>query len=206
MNPARILPTGQAESLQLALELLQDGQVVAFPTDTVYGLAADLHNPQAIQRLYAIKGREAAKAIGVLVGSPQVLDQITAGMNSLAQHLAQRFWPGPLTLVVPSHPSLPAILSPLPTVGVRMPDHVDALALLNLSGPLAVTSANLSGAASAVTAQDVYDQIGAQIPLILDGGKAPGGLSSTVVDCTQATFKILRVGPISQQELEAALR
>jgi tRNA threonylcarbamoyl adenosine modification protein (Sua5/YciO/YrdC/YwlC family) len=206
MNPARILPTGQAESLQLALELLQDGQVVAFPTDTVYGLAADLHNPQAIQRLYAIKGREAAKAIGVLVGSPQVLDQITAGMNSLAQHLAQRFWPGPLTLVVPSHPSLPAILSPLPTVGVRMPDHVDALALLNLSGPLAVTSANLSGAASAVIAQDVYDQIGAQIPLILDGGKAPGGLSSTVVDCTQATFKILRVGPISQQELEAALR
>lgn len=206
MNPARILPTGQAESLQLALELLQDGQVVAFPTDTVYGLAADLHNPQAIQRLYAIKGREAAKAIGVLVGSPQVLNQITAGMNSLAQHLAQRFWPGPLTLVVPSHPSLPAILSPLPTVGVRMPDHVDALALLNLSGPLAVTSANLSGAASAVTAQDVYDQIGAQIPLILDGGKAPGGLSSTVVDCTQATFKILRVGPISQQELEAALR
>ena len=188
MNPARILPTGQAESLQLALELLQDGQVVAFPTDTVYGLAADLHNPQAIQRLYAIKGREAAKAIGVLVGSPQVLDQITAGMNSLAQHLAQRFWPGPLTLVVPSHPSLPAILSPLPTVGVRMPDHVDALALLNLSGPLAVTSANLSGAASAVTAQDVYDQIGAQIPLILDGGKAPGGLSSTVVECPQATF------------------
>lgn len=206
MSPATILTAKEISSLTLAMELLQKGQLVAFPTDTVYGLGADLHNPQAIQELYKVKGRDAAKAIAVLVGSVQVLEQITAEMNPLAQRLAQKFWPGPLTLVVPAHPSLPPELSPLPTVGVRMPDHADALALLNLTGPLAVTSANLSGTPSSVNAQEVFEQIGKHIPLILDGGKTPGGLSSTVVDCTKDEIKILRLGPINQQELEAALR
>lgn len=205
MSPARILAANDPASLQIALELLQQGQLVAFPTDTVYGLGADLRNPQAIQQLYEVKGRDAAKAIAVLVGSPKALDEITAGISPIAQRLAQHFWPGPLTLVVPAHPSLPPELSPLPTVGVRMPDHQDALALLNLSGPLAVTSANLSGAPSSVTAQEVFEQIGEHIPLILDGGKTPGGLPSTVLDCTRDEIKILRVGPISQAELEAAL-
>ncbi len=206
MKMAKLLPANDSGSLQVALELLHQGKLVAFPTDTVYGLGADLHNPQAIQQLYEVKGREAAKAIAVLVGNVQVLNEITLNMNPLAQRLAQMFWPGPLTLVVPAHPSLPPELSPLPTVGVRMPDHSDAVALLNLTGPLAVTSANLSGAPSSVTAQEVMQQIGEHIPLILDGGKTPGGVSSTVVDCTQDEIKILRVGPISQQALETALK
>lgn len=206
MSPAAISPANKISSLILAMELLQQGKLVAFPTDTVYGLGADLHNPQAIQQLYEVKGRDAAKAIAVLVGSPKALDEITAGISPIAQRLAQLFWPGPLTLVVPAHPSLPPELSPLPTVGVRMPDHQDALALLNLSGPLAVTSANLSGAPSSVTAQEVFAQIGKHISLILDGGKTPGGVSSTVVDCTKVEIEILRKGPISQQAIEAALR
>jgi L-threonylcarbamoyladenylate synthase len=205
MSPAVILPAEKTSSLIVALELLQQGQLVAFPTDTVYGLAADLHNPQAIQQLYEVKGRDAAKAIAVLVGSPQALEQIAAKMSPIAQRLAQHFWPGPVTLVMPAHPSLPPELSPLPTVGVRMPDHKDALALLNLTGPLAVTSANLSGAPSSVSAKEVFEQIGEVVPLILDGGKTPGGLSSTVVDCTTDEIRILREGPVSQAELEAAL-
>ncbi len=206
MRRATILPANKISSLILAMELFQQGKLVAFPTDTVYGLGADLYNPRSINQLYEVKGREAAKAIAVLVGNPLALEQVTDRMPIVALRLAKYFWPGPLTLVVPAHPSLPPELSPLPTVGVRMPDHTDALALLNLTGPLAVTSANLSGAPSSVTAQEVFEQIGKHIPLILDGGKTPGGVSSTVVDCTKDEIEILRKGPISQQAIQAALR
>lgn len=195
MSRATLLPANKASSLIVAMEVLQQGRLVAFPTDTVYGLGADLHNPQAIQLLYEVKGREAAKAIAVLVGTPLALEDITHQMSITAMRLAKSFWPGPLTMIVPAHPSLPPELSPLPTVGVRMPDHPEALALLNLTGPLAVTSANLSGAPSSVTAQEVRQQIGKRIPLILDGGKTPGGVPSTVVDCTQDEIKVLRAGP-----------
>jgi len=203
--PAKILPANDPHNLELAIKLLKRGQPVAFPTDTVYGVGALVNNPQAIQQLYRIKGRDAAKAIAVLVSDPADLELITNGMTASAARLAQRFWPGALTLVVPAHPDLPANLSPLPTVGVRMPDHPQALALLKLSGPLAVTSANLSGAANSVSAQEVFEQIGALIPLILDGGRTPGGSPSTVVDCTAEHVKILRPGPISAEQIAAAL-
>lgn len=203
--PAKIIPASEPGNLTQALKLLQRGQPVAFPTDTVYGVGALVNNAGAIQQLYRIKGRDAAKAIAVLVSDPADLERITNGMTASAARLAQRFWPGALTLVVSAHPDLPANLSPLPTVGVRMPDHPQALALLKLSGPLAVTSANLSGAANTVSAQEVFDQIGALIPLILDGGKTPGGAPSTVVDCTTEPVKILRAGPISAEQIAAAL-
>ncbi len=206
MSPATILPADQPENQQLALKLIQQGQLVAFPTDTVYGLGADLHNPQAIHRLYQVKGRDAAKAIAVLVENLDTLDQVVASLPSSAKILAKKFWPGPLTIVLPAHASLPKELSPLPTVGVRMPNHADALALLHLTGPLAVTSANLSGAPSATTAQEVFQQIGSLVPLILDAGKTPGGVSSTVLDLTKEEIVVLRTGPISQEKLEAALQ
>ena len=205
MSVAQILPASEPTNLDYALEWLRQGQLVAFPTDTVYGLGAAIDNSLAIQQLFVVKGRDAVKAIAVLIGSPQMLAQIAAEMNPTALRLAQHFWPGPLTLVVPAHPSLPANLSPLPTVGVRMPDHPDALALLKRSGPLAVTSANLSGASSTTTAQEVFYQLGKQISLILDGGKTPGGKPSTVVDCTTQEARILRAGPITQEQLAAAL-
>jgi len=119
--------------------------------------------------------------------------------------LARRFWPGPLTLIVPRLPQLPSVLSSNLTIGVRIPDHPVALSLLKLVGPLAVTSANLSGNANANTAQQVLDQLDGRIHLILDGGQTPGGVPSTVADCTGPETRILREGPISLVELKVVL-
>jgi L-threonylcarbamoyladenylate synthase len=197
----RILPADSPQALETAVALLRAGQPVAFPTDTVYGLGAWLWDAQAIEQLFTVKGRDAAKAIAVLVGDPAHLPQVAAEMGATAERLAQRFWPGPLTLVVAAHPALPPNLSPRPTVGVRMPDHPAALDLLRRTGPLAVTSANLSDAPSAASAEEVLAQLGGRIPLILDGGRVPGGLPSTVVDCTVDELVILRSGPITEEQL-----
>lgn len=197
----KLLKTDDPTALPEAIQVLDAGGLVAFPTDTVYGLAARLSDPQAIDRLYAVKGRDNTKAIALLLGQPADLVRVTGDLSVSARRLVERFWPGALTLVVAAHPDLPPNLSPLPTVGVRMPDHPFALALLKITGPLAVTSANLSGQASACTAGEVLAQLGGYIPLILDGGRTPGGLSSTVVDCTGETLKILRVGPLSPEEI-----
>jgi len=191
--------------LGAARQLLLEDRLVAFPTDTVYGLGAWAFNPESIDQLFQVKGRDTAKAIGVLLGDISALKQITGAMGPLAERLARRFWPGPLTLVVSCHPDLPANLSPLPTIGVRMPDHPVALELLNSTGPLAVTSANLSGAANAITAQQVFDQLHGRIPLILDGGQTPGGQPSTVVDCTGDLLVVLRQGPVTLDQLLATL-
>lgn len=201
MIETRIISSHDPQALDQAELLLRSGEMVAFPTDTVYGLGAKLTDPSAIEQLYIVKGRDAAKAIAVLLGDEAALAQVAGTLNDLAVRLARRFWPGPLTLVVPAHPALPANLSPLPTVGVRMPDHPVALALLRRIGPLAVTSANLSGQPSARTAAEVYAQLSGRIPLILDGGETPGGLPSTVVDCTSGEPVILRQGPITLGQL-----
>ena len=192
-------------AVHIACKHLRQGKLVAFPTDTVYGLGADLFNPVAIEGLYTAKGREATKAIAVLVGRLSDLLLVTAGMSAAAERLTERFWPGPLTLVVNRQPGLPDTLSSLPTVGVRMPDHVLALTLLRTIGPLAVTSANISGAESAVTAGEVLAQLGGRISLVLDGGQTPGGSPSTVVDCTGTEPVIIRIGPVSEQEIQSAL-
>lgn len=199
----RITPV-EVESLDAAVELLRSGLPVAFPTDTVYGLGAWLWDAQAIDRLFAVKGRDADKAIAVLVGDASALDRVMVGMNPHAECLARCFWPGPLTLVVAANPHLPPNLSSRPTVGVRMPDHHDALQLLRRTGPLAVTSANLSNAPSTVSAEEVFAQLKGRIPLILDGGTAPGGRPSTVVDCTGTQPVILRLGPIGEAQIQDA--
>lgn len=178
---------------------------MAFPTDTVYGLGAALADPQAIEKLFEVKERDSAKAIAVLVGRTSDVERKVGKLNALAARLADRFWPGPLTLVVPAVPGLPDLLSPTPTVGVRMPDHPVALKLLQASGPLAVTSANLSGKMDSRTALEVFEQLAGRIPLILDGGETPGGAPSTVVDCTGSEPVILRLGPISLDQLQQAI-
>ena len=184
-----LLLTSDPTAISRALEILASGGLVAFPTDTVYGVAAGVNNAQGIDRLYEAKARSANKAIAVLVGEIEQLEQLTTGLTQSAQRLAERFWPGALTLVVPKHPSLPENLSPLPTVGVRMPDHAFARALLRAAGPLATSSANISGETNTLTAQQVLEQLEGRIELVLDGGAAPGGVPSTVVDCTQADRK-----------------
>jgi L-threonylcarbamoyladenylate synthase len=200
-----IIPASSPHALEIAINQLQNGELVVFPTDTVYGLAARAFDPEAIDRLFLVKGRESVKAIPILLGKLSQLPQVTGRIGPLASRLAQRFWPGPLTLVVLGHPGLPANLSPQRTVGVRMPDHPVALALLRQTGPLAVTSANLSGGESTTTAQEVFDQLAGRIPLILDGGRTPGGTPSTVVDCTGDEPVILRSGPITLDKLRDAL-
>jgi L-threonylcarbamoyladenylate synthase len=192
-------------ALSKAISIITSHQLVAFPTDTVYGLGASIDSTQAIEQLYLVKGRDTSKAIAVLLGDQAALPKIAAKMNRMAERLAERFWPGPLTLVVARRPELPANLSPTGTIGVRMPDHPIALRLLRKSGPLAVTSANLSGAPNTTTAQEVYDQLRGRIPMILDGGSTPGGRPSTVVDCTADEPLVLRQGPITRKQLLAAL-
>lgn len=200
-----LLLTSDPTAISRALEILASGGLVAFPTDTVYGVAAGVFNAQGIDRLYEAKARSANKAIAVLVGEIEQLEQLTTGLNQSAQRLAERFWPGALTLVVPKHPRLPENLSPLPTVGVRMPDHAFARALLRAAGPLATSSANISGETNTLTAQQVLEQLEGRIELVLDGGAAPGGVPSTVVDCTQARPQILRQGALTAEMINAAL-
>jgi len=188
-----------------AINTHENARLVAFPTDTVYGLAAPAFNEESIERLYVVKGRNHTKAIALLLGDSTQLDQIAINIGPSARKLAEKFWPGPLTLIVPRHPDLPEILAPIPTIGVRVPDHPDALTLMAQTGPLAVTSANLSGDKNACTAQEVLRQLTGRVHLIMDGGRTPGGVPSTVVDCTTTEIKILREGPLTLKALTSVL-
>jgi L-threonylcarbamoyladenylate synthase len=190
-----------------AVALLRAGQLVAFPTDTVYGVGAVIWNRQAIRQLYEAKLRPSDKAIPVLLASAGDLSLVARDLSQSTLRLAERFWPGPLTLVVPRAPAVPdEVGAGGATVAVRVPDHDLARALILAAGaPLATTSANLSGQASAVTAQEVAAQLGSRIPLVLDGGPCPGGVASTVVDLTGPAPAILRPGPVSLRDILSAL-
>ena len=201
----KILPASSLDALPLALEILKGGGLIAFPTDTVYGMGALAFDGAAVESIYIAKDRPAEKAIPVLIGDADDLAKVSLDVPEIAMKLAARFWPGPLTLVVPKHPDLPEAVSAAPTVGVRVPDHPVAQALLRAAGPMAVTSANLSGQLSPVTAQEVFAQLSGRIALILDGGKTPGGVPSTVVDCTGVEPQILRAGPFFLDELLSVL-
>lgn len=202
--------TGASFSVQRAafaeaVRLLREGKLVAFPTDTVYGVGAVVWNTAAVARLYTAKLRSLEKAIPVLLADPGDLSLVARDLPATALHIAERFWPGPLTLVVPKAARIPdEVTAGGPTVAVRVPDHPVARALIRAAGaPLATTSANLSGQASAVTAQEVADQLGERIAMILDGGPCPGGVSSTVVDVTGSQPVILRPGPVGLEQILA---
>ena len=200
-----ILPTNRDDTISRALEVLKRGGLVAFPTDTVYGVGARAFNATAVESIYAAKDRPVEKAIPILIGGPEDLDKVTADIPPTAAKLAARFWPGPLTLVVPKHPDLPDVVSAAPTVGVRVPDHPVARALLYAAGPMAVTSANISGEPSPKTAEEVSRQLNGRIPLILDGGDTPGGIPSTVVNCLGTEPVILREGPVTLKDIQFVL-
>jgi L-threonylcarbamoyladenylate synthase len=200
-----IMPEHDPQTLLRALEVLQSGGLVAFPTDTVYGVGARAFDQAAVKNIYKAKDRPVEKAIPILIGDVDDLVKVTIAVPEIAMKLAARFWPGPLTLVVPKHPELSATVSAGPTIGVRIPSHSIARALLRLAGPMAVTSANLSGQPSPTTANEVFAQLGGRIALILDGGISPGGVPSTVVDCTGGEPQILRAGPIPKNEIMAII-
>ena len=194
-----------ANEIKNALNILQSGGIIAFPTDTVYGLGALAFDADAINSIYIAKNRPIEKAIPILIGDLSDLDKVVSDIPNMALRFASRFWPGPLTCIVPKKDTLPFAVSATSTVAVRIPDHIDARALLRAAGPMAVTSANISGGLNPSSAQEVYDQLNGRISLILDGGKTQGGIPSTLVDCTGEKPLILREGLISLDELLAVL-
>jgi L-threonylcarbamoyladenylate synthase len=200
-----LLLPANAEAIQTALEILRKGGLVAFPTDTVYGVGALAFDGKAVESIYTAKDRPIEKAIPILIGDAADMEKVGMDIPDVAHQLAARFWPGPLTCIVPKKPTLPEAVSATDTVGVRVPDHEVARALLRAAGPMAVTSANISGQPSPSTAQEVLAQLGGRIDLIIDGGTTPGGVPSTLVDCTEKELKILREGPISLEEIKSKL-
>jgi L-threonylcarbamoyladenylate synthase len=206
----QILSFGDPAAIALARQLLADSQIIAAPTDTVYGLFARFDQPRALEKLYEAKDRPPQKAIPVLIGALDQLAQLTPlPLPPLAHYLAECFWPGALTLVLPALPTLPAILTAeQPTVGIRMPAHAPLCALLQQTGPLAATSANLSGQPEAHDADGVLAQLYGRLPLILAEPSQPAQVEqppSTVVVLTDegAGIRILRKGVLAPA-IEAA--
>ena len=197
----KIIPAGDKEALPHAIDILRNGRLVAFPTDTVYGLGALAFDGKAVESIYLAKDRPVEKAIPVLIWDVSDLEKVSDDIPERTRTLASRFWPGPLTVLLPKKLTLPESVSATATVAVRVPDHAVARALLRATGPRAVTSANISGQASPSTAQEVLAQLDGRIDLIIDGGTTPGGVPSTLVDCRSGEIKILRAGPITLAEL-----
>jgi len=200
-----ILSANAPNAITRALEVLLSGGLVAFPTDTVYGVGVLAFHAEAIESIYIAKDRPMEKAIPVLIADVEDLIKVANEIPIFAARLIARFWPGPLTVLVPKKPTLPEAISATSTVGVRVPNHDVARSLLRRAGPMAVTSANISGQANPTTAQQVFAQLGGRIPLILDGGETPGGIPSTLVDCTGDQIEVLREGPITKAQLISAI-
>jgi L-threonylcarbamoyladenylate synthase len=200
-----LIPINDPLAIEKAASIISKGGLIAYPTDTVYGLSSNPFQQVSIEKIFIAKGRDFNKAIAILIASLSQLPLVTSGLTPTAKRLANRFWPGALTLMVPILSGLPDNLSPLSTIGIRMPNHPFALSLLNRLGPLATTSANISGHPDARTAQEVKSQLEGQIDLILDGGECTGGIPSTVVDCTRQKPAILREGAISRALIEKEL-
>lgn len=202
------LPEGEGTDLVTqAAALLQQGGLVAFPTETVYGLGADARNARAVQRIFDAKGRPSTNPLIVHVADASVAKRYTTDWSDRAQKLADAFWPGPITLVLPKTSEIPDIVTAgKDTVGLRAPDHPLALALLRaFDGPVAAPSANRSNHVSPTAAQHVRDELGERVQLILDGGPCRVGIESTVLDLASDTPTILRPGAITQEMIEDVL-
>ncbi len=193
------------EGLAAAADVVRKGGLICYPTDTVYGLGCDPFNASAIERAKRAKG-ERTKPMPILVKDLEDARRL-ARVSKGAEKLARKFWPGPLTMILRSLDLLPAILVPDGRVGVRSPKHAICLELLGLcAGALVGTSANLTGKSPATTAEAAAKELGDRVDLVIDGGRAPLGLSSTVVDLTAPKLIIPREGPITRAEIMRCLR
>ncbi|HUW46467.1 MAG TPA: L-threonylcarbamoyladenylate synthase [Dehalococcoidia bacterium] len=193
--------------IEKGVKILQKGGVIAFPTDTVYGLGADAFNSTAVERIYEIKNRPKHRQLPLLIADVEQLTTLAKPIPEIAWFLARRFWPGGLTLVLSKTDSLPVYLASGPTMAVRVPNHPVCLALIqHLGNPIIGTSANISGQPTALTAEEVGQQLGGKIDLIINGGKCPGGKESTVVDVTHEAPVILRQGIIPSYEIDKAYK
>jgi L-threonylcarbamoyladenylate synthase len=189
-------------ALQRAARVLKSGGLVALPTETFYGLGAHAFDPAAVGRIFELKGRPADKPLLVLVDSLAMAERVACEVSDRARRLAARYWPGPLTLVLPAHPAVPAGLTAgTGTIGVRLSGHPVARALVAaLGGPVTAPSANSHGGPSPRTADEVIAAIGTGLDLVLDAGATPGGPASTVLDLTRAAPAVLRPGAVVLSE------
>lgn len=197
----------ETERLNRIADMVRQGGVIAYPTDTFYGLGCDPFNPTAIERLFAIKQRERDKPILLIISDPSLVIWLTAERNERFERLSQHFWPGPLTLVLRASERLPSALTgETGTIGIRFPDHALCRRIVSAAGGvLTGTSANLTGQPSAVTAEEVPNQLGKSLDLIVDGGPTPGGAPSTVLDLTQDPPRLIREGALPRHPLMALI-
>lgn len=202
----RLMPADEA-GIALACRFLRQGEAVAIPTETVYGIAASAYSEQAVRKIFQAKGRPQDNPLIVHVSSLEMWREVAGQVPPSALALAEAFWPGPLTIILPQGPKVAgAVCAGLDTVAVRMPSHPVAHAIIARSGlPLAAPSANLSGAPSPTTAADVWHDMQGRIPLILDGGGCQVGLESTVITLVGSQPTLLRPGYITKEQMEEAL-
>lgn len=195
------------EAIQRAAEIIKRGGIVAFPTETVYGLGADAFNPLAVARVFEVKKRPSFDPLIVHVADSADVKKLAKEIPSNAKKLTERFWPGPLTIVLLKEENIPDIVTAgLPSLAIRMPNHPMALALIEESKcPIAAPSANLFGYLSPTTAEHVRDQLGDQVDLILDGGPCPVGVESTIVSFLEEEPMLLRPGGVSLEEIESVI-
>jgi len=198
------LPLNVQEQINKGVSILRAGGIAAYPTDTVYGLGASASLPRAVERIYEVKERPLNMPLPLLLSDVSQITGVTESVPEIAWSLIHAFLPGALTLVLKKSSSVPDIISGGgTTVAVRIPDHPVPVALVEgLGAPIVGTSANLSGKASPLTAEDVHSQLGSKVDFIIDGGRCPGGKESTVVDVTGETPMVLREGAISREELK----
>ncbi len=200
----QLIPADAPGAIDRAAAYVRHGRLVVLPTDTVYGVGCAAFDEAAIRRLYAVKQRPYHKAIPILLADLADLTAVTAHVPPLAQALIQRYWPGPLTIILPKHPKLPGVLSPNEGIAVRIPDHAVARALIKAAGgAMAVTSANRSGQPAAQTAVQAAAYLEDGVTAVLDDGPAPMGQASTIVDCTGDDMRLIRSGPISWTEIQS---
>ena len=202
-----ILPASDEKSIEKAAALLQNGELVALPTETVYGIAADARNGEAVKKIFVAKGRPQDNPLIVHVTGPEMLPGLVSEVPERAQLLMAAFCPGPLTIIMPRGPEVAAeCCAGLDTVGIRMPSHPVARAVIEKSGcAFAAPSANLSGKPSPTNAQDVFTDMDGRLPLILDGGECDVGVESTVVSVVGEKPTLFRPGHITLEDLERAL-
>ena len=201
-----IIKTVTEDSISQAAEILKQGGIVAFPTDTVYGLGAICTDEEAVKKIFAAKGRDEGKPLSILVSSIEQAEKIALEIPEKARRLMTKYWPGALTIVLRKRPEISDIVSAgKDTIGIRMPDSRMTVALLEAAGmPLAAPSANTSGKRSSVSADDVICDLSGKVDMILDGGICPVGISSTVVDLTGEKPLILREGVITKSMIDEA--
>lgn len=197
-----------SRALEKAISTLQHGGVIAFPTDTVYGMGASLEHPSALRRIYDLKGRAPDQPLPILIAQLHMLDKLSPEIDERLIDLAEQFWPGALTIVLPAADHLPAeVKAPDNTIGVRLPNHSIPLTIAERAGgAIATTSANISGQNPAHAAKEIQDAFGNGIDVVLDGGFTPQENPSTVVRMVDGEIVILREGVITAEELRQAWR